>query len=202
MHADNVGVKVGDFITVSGKKYEVVGLLAYVNYSTLHEKATDLMFDAIGFDVAMVTPDAFELIDEKMHYAYAWKYEETPGNEKEEKAASDDFSKALMTQSIVAENDIEDYLPRYANPAVTFAEDDMGSDKSMGGVLLYILVVIIGFIFAVTITNTISKESSAIGTLRASGYTKGELTRHYIAMPVAVTLIASAVGNVLGYTVF
>lgn len=201
MHADNVGVKVGDFVTVSGQKYEVVGLLAYVNYSTLHEKATDFMFDAISFDVAMVTPETFEQIDEKTHYAYAWKNVNEPSDEKEEKAASDDFSKALMTQSIVSENDLEDYLPRYANPAVSFAEDDMGSDKSMGGVLLYILVVIIGFIFAVTITNTISKESSAIGALRASGYTKGELVRHYIAMPVAVTLFAACVGNVLGYTV-
>lgn len=52
-----------------------------------------------------------------------------------------------------------------------------GSDEAMGGVLLDILIVIIAFIFAVTISNTITKESSAIGTLRASGYTKGELVR-------------------------
>ena len=78
----------------------------------------------------------------------------------------------------------------------------MGSDEAMGGVLLDILIVIIAFIFAVTISNTITKESSAIGTLRASGYTKGELVRHYLSMPVIVTLISALVGNVLGYTVF
>ena len=38
--------------------------------------------------------------------------------------------------------------------------------------------------------------------LRASGYTKGELVRHYLSMPVIVTLISALVGNVLGYTVF
>lgn len=53
-----------------------------------------------------------------------------------------------------------------------------------------------------TISNTIAKESSAIGTLRASGYTKGELVRHYLSMPVIVTLLAAIVGNILGYTVF
>ena len=52
MHADNVGIKVGDTVTVSGETYKVVGLLAYVNYSTLHEKTTDLMFDALKFDVS------------------------------------------------------------------------------------------------------------------------------------------------------
>lgn len=78
----------------------------------------------------------------------------------------------------------------------------MGSDKAMGGVLLDILIVIIAFIFAVTISNTIANESSAIGTLRASGYTKGELIRHYLSMPVIVTFLAAVVGNILGYTVF
>ena len=57
MHADNVGIKVGDEITVGEEKYQVVGLIAYVNYSTLHEKSTDLMFDALKFNVAMVTDE-------------------------------------------------------------------------------------------------------------------------------------------------
>ncbi len=45
----------GDEISVSGQRFKVVGLIAYVNYATLHEKSTDMMFDAIKFDVAMVT---------------------------------------------------------------------------------------------------------------------------------------------------
>ena len=68
--------------------------------------------------------------------------------------------------------------------------------------MLDILVVIIAFIFAVTISNTIANESSAIGTSRALGYTKGELVCHYLSMPVIVTLLATIVGNILGYTVF
>ncbi len=69
-------------------------------------------------------------------------------------------------------------------------------------VLLYILIVIIAFVFAVTINNTIAKEASVIGTLRASGYSRGELLRHYISLPIIVTVIAALLGNVLGYTVF
>lgn len=202
MHADNVGVQVGDTITVGGQEFQVVGLLAYVNYSTLHEKTTDLMFDALKFDVAMVTSDGFARLREPVHYAYAWRYATPPADETAEKSLSDDFMRALLTQTVVAENDLQDYVPRYANPAVNFAPDDMGSDEAMGGVLLNILTVIIAFIFAVTISNTIAKEAPAIGTLRASGYTRAELTRHYLAMPVIVTLFAAVVGNVLGYTVF
>jgi len=96
----------------------------------------------------------------------------------------------------------QDYMPAYANPAIQFAGDDMGSDEAMGGVLLDILIVIIAFIFAVTISNTIAKEASAIGTLRASGYSRWELIRHYLSMPVIVTLAAAVAGNILGYSVF
>lgn len=58
-------------------------------------------------------------------------------------------------------------------------------------VLLYILIVIIAFVFAVTTNNTITKEASVIGTLRASGYSRRELLVHYISMPVIVTVVAS-----------
>ena len=202
MHADNVGIKVGDTVKVGGQPYQVTGLIAYVNYATLHEKSTDLMFDALKFDVAMVTNAGFDRLHESIHYSYAWKYETSPADEKEEKKCSDDFMRALLTQTVVADNEIEDYVPAYANPAIHFATDDMGSDEAMGGVLLDILIVIIAFIFAITISNTITKEASAIGTLRASGYTRGELIRHYISMPVIVTLLAAIIGNILGYTVF
>lgn len=202
MHADNVGMKVGDTIKVSGKEFEVSGLIAYVNYSTLHEKKTDMMFDAIKFDVAMVTKEGFERLNKSIHYTYAWKYEDEPADDIEQKEKSDDFLEAMVSQVMAAGNEVEDYTPRYSNPAINFATDDMGSDKAMGGVLLDILIVIIAFIFAVTISNTIVNESSAIGTLRASGYTKGELIRHYLSMPVIVTFLAAVVGNILGYTVF
>lgn len=202
MHADNAGMKVGDKISVSGKEFKITGLIAYVNYSTLHEKKTDLIFDAIKFDVAMVTQEGFDRLDKSIHYSYAWKYDHDPADDIEEKEQSDSFMEAMVTQVMLAGNEVEDYTPKYGNPAINFATDDMGSDKAMGGILLDILVVIIAFIFAVTISNTIANESSAIGTLRALGYTKGELVRHYLSMPVIVTLLAAIVGNILGYTVF
>ncbi len=202
MHADNNGLKVGDKINVGGKEFEITGLLAYVNYATLHEKNTDFMFDAISFDVAMVTPEAWNEVKGKTHYNYAFKYVDSFETESEQKKMSDDFMSALITQSVKAENDLEDYVPEYLNQAVHFAPDDMGSDKEMGGVLLYILVIVLGFVFALTIMSTITKESTVIGTLRASGYTKGELIRHYMATPVFVTLFAALVGNILGYTLF
>ncbi len=202
MHADNVGVEVGDSILVDGQEYEICGLIAYVNYTTLHENNTDFMFDAINFDVAMVTEEGFARLSTDTHYNYAWEYEASPADEIEEKSMSDDLMKVVLTQTVVSGNSIEDYVPFYSNSAIQFAPDDMVSDKGMGGVILNVLIVIIAFIFAITISNTIEKEASAIGTMRAMGYTKRELLLHYISMPLIVTLVAAVIGNILGYTVF
>ena len=202
MHADNAGIKVGDTISTGGEKYEVSGLIAYVNYATLHEKSTDLMFDAITFDVAMVTKEGWERLNGTCHYNYAWRYDKRPADDVDEKEMSDDFLDDLYKEVITSGNQVEDYTPAYANPAITFATDDMGSDLAMGGVILDVLIVIIAFIFAVTISNTIKKESMTVGTLRASGYTKGELVRHYLAAPIIVTFVSAIIGNILGYTVF
>ena len=209
MHADNADIQVGDTIQVNDKDFKVTGLISYVNYQTLHKKNTDMMFDALTFDVAMVTGEGFKRIDEATVYNYAWLYKAGHGkDDAQEKEWSEDFLDYLVEEvkksnegSNIA-NTITDFLPRYQNAAINFAAEDMGNDKAMGGVLLYILVVVIAFIFGITINATIEKESSVIGTLRASGYTKGELLRHYMAMPVLVTLIAAALGNILAYTFF
>ncbi len=203
MHASNNGIEIGDEITVDGITYTVSGLIAYVNYRTLHENNNDSMFDALNFDVAMVTEEGFGRLEdagETVHYSYAWDYDAPLADDAEEKTLSDYFLKALITQVAVADLEIEDYIPRYANSAVNFAPEDMGSDMAMVGVALYIFTIIIAFIFAITINNTIQKEASTIGTLRASGYTKLELLRSYIAAPIIVTLISAVVGNILGYT--
>ena len=160
------------------------------------------MFDAITFDVAMVTKEGWERLNGTCHYNYAWRYDKRPADDVDEKEMSDDFLDDLYKEVITSGNQVEDYTPAYANPAITFATDDMGSDLAMGGVILDVLIVIIAFIFAVTISNTIKKESMTVGTLRASGYTKGELVRHYLAAPVIVTFVSAIIGNILGYTVF
>lgn len=204
MHADNADIKVGDTLSVGSAEFTVCGLAAFVDYSALYENNSDTMFDALTFDVGMTTDEGFERIEGKTNYKYAYKYVNKYADTYEEKTFSDNFLKALITQTAVAdgEPEIEDFVPAYANHAITFAADDFGSDKAMGGVLLYILTAVLAFVFAVTISSSLEKESTVIGTLRSLGYTRGELVRYYMSAPMIVMLISAIVGNILGYTVF
>ena len=53
-----------------------------------------------------------------------------------------------------------------------------------------------------TVVMVTHNDATVIGTLRASGYTKGELIRHYLAIPMTVIIVSAIIGNILGYTVF
>lgn len=197
MYADNNELSVGDMITVGEKELIISGLVALPDYSCLFENNSDMMFDSLTFCVAVMTEEGFESLgDTHLHYVYSWKYEKEPADEREEKEISESFMKVIAKNAVIT-----NFIPRYANQAIQFTGEDMGGDKAMFTMFLYIVIVIIAFIFAITTSNTISKEASVIGTLRASGYTRGELVRHYLILPLLVTLLAAIAGNILGYTV-
>lgn len=198
MHADNAGIKVGDTLKIGHQTFIVSGLVANVDYSALFQKNSDVMFDALTFDVGLVTNRAFASIDTTIHYNYAYKFTNQKGSNSK---AADDFLAALITQTETNNNKIEDFLPAYINQAIQFTQEDMGSDRAMCGMILYILIVVMAFIFAITISSTITKEASVIGTLRSLGYTKKELWNHFMIMPMLVMLFACCIGNLLGYTI-
>lgn len=203
MYAENNSLSVGDEIVVSGETLKVAGLVALSDYSALFSDNNDLMFDSIKFGVAVVSKEGFEVLsDTNIRYNYEWKYSSVPKDDIEEKEWSEDFIEMLAEETSRAEVEIENVIPRYANQAIQFTGDDMGGDRSMMIVLLYILIVIMAFVFSVTIRHTVVKEASVIGTLRASGYTKAEIFWHYLTSPLIVTLLAAVSGNILGYTVF
>ncbi|MBR1741265.1 MAG: ABC transporter permease [Lachnospiraceae bacterium] len=112
--------------------------------------------------------------------------------------AGDMYSNGILESNV----GLDIFLPRFVNKALNFTGDDLGHDRPMMTVLLYVLIAIMAFVFAVTINHTVAKEATVIGTLRASGYTKGEIFRHYLAPPVFVSFLAAIAGNILGYTMF
>lgn len=202
MYADNNSLKVGDKLTLHGKEYRICGLVALSDYSALFSSPSDMMFDSIKFGVAIVTADTFGAYPEdKLHYVYSWKYAERPADNTEAKSLSEDFLEKLSEEAPKYMNAVTGYIPEYTNQAIIFTGDDIKGDTTFVQMFLYIIVVIIAFIFAITTSNTIAKEAGVIGTLRATGYTKWEIVRHYLTLPMLVVLAGAVVGNILGYTV-
>lgn len=353
MFAENNKIAVGDNVNINSKNYIVSGLIALSDYSALFKSNGDMMFDAVGFGVAVMTNDGYNTIETAHETVnYAWKYNSPVEDEETENAKSELLMKSLekilkeydepLIQAQVdslyddakpyinrlkaefesaekqleskylsaivhtnandtakmakelgisekqyknlkqvledAEKDsdkwdfdsldsapkinlddyktssdmdfdemyeeiykvvdavsgaglydcsqiyrdlaslkkitdkfsiddsgvlnITDYSAKYTNKSIMYAREDSTSDKATMMLMTYIVMVMIAFLFAVTTSNTISKEANVIGTLCAMGYSKGELIGHYMFLPMVVTVVGGIVGNVLGYTAF
>lgn len=197
LFAVNNDLKTGDVISDGIREWTITGFIALPDYSTMFESNNDLMFDSLHFGVSVVSAEEFEQLPESdLTIRYAWQYAQTPSDEQEEVRMSDAFLEALS--DIVY---LEEYLPRYRNQAIIFSVKDMRDTKSVMTLFIVVVIGIFAFVFAVTTSTTILKEAGSIGTLRASGYTRRELVRHYMTLPFFVTLAAVVAGNIFGYTV-
>lgn len=198
MYAENNSLDVGDTLTAGTKELKITAFVSLSDYSALYESSSDMMFDAIKFGVAVMTEEGFDSMGESgFHYNYSWKYNDPPADDIEAKEMSEELLGVISKNAVVT-----GYIPMFANQAIQFVGEDTGNDRGALTVFLYIVVAIIAFIMAITTNNTIAKESTVIGTLRASGYTRGEIIRHYLAMPMLVIVVSAIIGNIIGYTIF
>lgn len=198
LYGENHKLEIGDTIKIKDIELTVCGTVAFSDYSTLFSDNSDLMFDNDKFGIGTVTDEYYKkLSDVHEHYVYSWVYDDKPSDDKEAKDKADDLMKVLA-----ANGPLTNLVPEYTNQAIIFTGNDFGGDKNGIMVFLYALIVILAFVFSITISNTITKEACVIGTLRASGYSRGEMVRHYMIVPMVVLLVAALIGNILGYTFF
>lgn len=196
LYAKNHKLEPGSSIKLEQSKLKVSGIVALTDYSCLYENPSDLMFDNDKFGVGVMTDEGFEGIrDNHLHYSYSWIYDKKPSDDEQAKDMGEELVKTISSKAVML-----NFIPEYANQAIIFSGNDIGGDTAGMTVFLYITVAILAFITAITTDSTIAKEATVIGTLRASGYTKGELIRHYMVLPVLTLAAGAVVGNILGYT--
>lgn len=202
LFAKNNSLKIGDTVKLKGKSFKIVGLIALSDYSALFPKNTDTIFNAQDFTVATVTNEGFDrLSDAATTPVFAWKNSKNLSETKQKKLY-DDLAKYIAIKAVYQQITLDEFIPAKENQAIIFTGNDMGRDQSVILVLLAIVMIIMAFIFAITTLSMIDKESKSVGTLLASGYTRAELTWHYMRIPILISLLSAILGNILGYTYF
>ena len=197
VYAANHGIEVGDTLALAGKQMKVSGICTLSDYQALFENNSDFVFNAQTFTVAEVTPKAFEqLAGGDISYTYSFVCNDRAMSDEARSDLEEDMTDVLSDANVA----LSDFLDADANQAIGYAADDVAGDQLMWTVLLLLIIVILGFVFVVLSSSTIEEESAVIGTLLASGYRKGELVRHYLALPMVVGIAGAAVGTALGLT--
>lgn len=113
--------------------------------------------------------------------------------------------KELMEyKKVVSENQnrLQDFLPEFLNQAIVYAQKDFGADMAFAEVFLFLLILLIAFLFAISTSAAITKERTVIGTIKAMGYSTKEILWHYIAPIIILVIFSALIGNILGYTIF
>lgn len=189
---------------VNGKKpaidgLKIVGSVAFPDYSCLLRRPGDILMDNKDFAVASVNKKTFDdLVKDGygINYIYSYRLEHSSENRKVQSDKLEDLVDAFVDKGLVPIN----AQNKYRNSRISYVMDDMGGDVPMMTSLMVIVLLVMAFIFAVLVQNTIEDEASVIGSLLSFGYSKASLIWHYIKLPLYVTVFAVLVGNLLAYT--
>ena len=147
--------------------------------------------------MGIISQDAFKscIEYENISYTYSFRFDNRNiSNEEKSKIESRAFE--LIKKDNV---NIIDFSDRNSNPSISFVKDDLGTDVPMVKIMCYVFVIIMAFVFSITIISTIEEEAVVIGSLLANGYNKHELIFHYMKLPVIITLTGALIGNIIGY---
>lgn len=192
------GIVIGDTIELCKRKFTVCGTVSFPDYSSLFMNNTDLVMNTKHFGVAIVSEETFEAIDSSfVNYRYSYRFDQRDLDKATKVSKAED----MMRNLLLTGNSLQSFLRADQNQSISFLREDIGSDGPMVAVFVYILVALIAFIFAILTNSSIEKEAVVIGTLRALGYTRGEIIWHYMQPTIIISIIGSVVGNLIGYTV-
>ncbi len=197
--ATNNDVAIGDAVELWGERFTVCGIMTTADNQALFQDNSAFTVNTLTFGVAEVSDDGFAAL-EATGYLPAYTYSFTFADRDLSVAERTDAEKDMVAALTAAGANVEDLTDVSANQGIGYAADDVEGDSAMWSVLLYIIIAIMAFVFVVLTSSTIEEESAIIGTLLASGYRRRELVTHYLALPVAVGVVAAAVGNAAGYT--
>ena len=197
--ATNNDIIVGEEVELFGQRFTVCGIMTTPDNQALFQSNSDFTVNTLTFGVAEVSESGFATLEATGHqpaYTYSVRFTDRDLTVAQRTDAEKDMVRALSDTGAT----VDDLTDSSANQGIGYAADDVAGDSTMWGVLLYMIIAIMAFVFVVLTSGTIEEESAIIGTLLASGYRRRELVAHYLAPPAAVGIAAAVVGNVAGYT--
>lgn len=97
-------------------------------------------------------------------------------------------------------SNLTQFLKASDNPRISAAAEDQVINKYAGLVAGVIIIILFAYVISVFVVHGIERESSVIGALYALGVKRNDLLRHYLTLPVCVTMLFSVLGTVIGYS--
>ncbi|MCR5119140.1 MAG: FtsX-like permease family protein [Lachnospiraceae bacterium] len=179
------GISIGDDIELDGKIFNVCGYCLKPDYAAMYAEFSDTFPDSKNFGIAVIGKDALQADG-----GYSSYYSVRFNDQNKEESFRRYIYKKYGTLQYTAQRD----NPRTG--ALLLSADDLKAEFSVYSPVLMLVVVAVT---AMVLSRTVRRDSKSIGTLMALGYSRRELTGHYIMyalIPSVFGVILGAVGSI------
>lgn len=113
----------------------------------------------------------------------------------------DEQTEELMDKYFEADlSNLTMFLEAEDNLRIGAAGEDQVINKLGGLIAGVIVMVLFTYVISVFVIHGIEKESSVIGALYALGVKRKDLIRHYLQLPVTVTILAGLIGTGIAFS--
>lgn len=182
--AQTHGLKIGDPIELNGKTFNIVGTMAVPNYVFVLKNLYDVL-QTNDFGIGIISGADIEAFPEAVTvYAATFKDRENIN------------AQTAKLHGLISANgySLSEWMDAKSNKRVSMPWGNITSMKSMSFPVSIVFFLLSCLIVGVMIMRIVKADSVVIGTLYAQGYRRGELTWHYMVVPV----LLSAVGGLAG----
>ena len=181
-------IKIGDKITIMGKKLKVIGFMSVPNYIYPLREETDLLPEPSNFGIAIVDKSLLNL--PTINGTYAIRFNSRDNIE----------SQVNSFKSYMKNNDmiISRWQDISNNTRVTMVTTKIESIGTMSKIMPIIFLLLTSILISIVMSRMMQNESKIIGTLFSLGYKKKTLRAHYIKYSLYLSVTGGVIGVVLG----
>ncbi|WP_028776523.1 ABC transporter permease [Shimazuella kribbensis] len=180
-------LKIGDQMKLNGKIFNIVGTVAIPNYIYILKNVYDT-YPPNGFGIGLISDTDFKAFPEAttVYSAYMKDRENVKA-----KAAN---LYGLLTKKGYS---LSEWLNADTNARIAMVRGSIEGANTLGAPVAVSVFLLCCLILGVMILRMVKSDGVVIGTLYAQGYRRGELTRHYIAIPVLLSAAGGLAGTLL-----
>lgn len=215
LHAEALGLQLGDQVDVAGRTMRISGVGSLPDY-TLASPQLGQTSDPERFALMVLAPVTYEELaaehPTEVVSAYGYLMEGATQDELREHLHQVGLDPARATNPYVAraveaaresgwplEYPVMSlFLPADDNPRITGALADTRTTMNVTLVTTALVMVLVAYVLGEFSRDRILRDSVVIGTQSALGTSAGALLRYYLGLPLAVTVLGAMLGTVLG----
>jgi putative ABC transport system permease protein len=181
--------QIGDTLNIYGRPFRVVGFMALPNQIYVLQSEMDMMAPP-GFGIAVIGQGDFDALGQGSSF-YSIKFS---GTAESAQAQSVRFRELLQERGV----EIRSWTAIENNRRVNIVNAEVQVLNIVSRAVPSAIMLLVIFLIGNVIRRMVQREAAVIGALYALGYTRPEITRHYLALPLLVAVVGGSIGTLLG----